>query len=114
MPIPLGTRQALGLRAVAERFGIPHSTIKRWWQQGRLVGRVTDGPGLGRVVVPVEVADFFLRYFRLPTKLDLLAMGVLSKEFLLELDGPDGGLLDERSDACVDATGDGLAAAAPS
>ena len=111
MPIPLGTRQALSLRELATRFGIALSTIKRWWQQGRLVGRVTDGPGRSRVAVPVEVAEFYLRYFRLPTKMDLLAMGVLSKEFLLELEGPDGGLLDERSDAWVDPASD--AAASP-
>ena len=98
MPIPRGTRQAMGLREMATRLGVAQVTAKRWWLEGRLVGRTSEGPQ-ARVVVPAEVADFYLRYFRLPTKLDLLECGALSREFLLELSGPDGGLTEREYEA---------------
>lgn len=98
MPIPQGTRQALGLREVAARLGVAQVTAKRWWLEGRLIGRTSAGPQ-ARVVVPAEVADFYLRYFRLPTKLDLFELGALSREFLVELCGPDGGLSELEADA---------------
>lgn len=89
--IPRGTRQALGLREVAAKLGVARATVKRWWKEGRFVGRTSEDPQ-ARVVVPVEVVEFYLRYFRLPTKLELFEAGVLSREFLAELGGPDGGL----------------------
>jgi hypothetical protein len=55
------------------------------------------------VLVPIEVVEFYLRYFRLPTKRDLFDAGVFSREFLLELMGPDGGL-SEDSDPTQRAT----------
>ena len=94
MPIPRGTRQAMGLRDVAERLSVARATAKRWWLDGRLVGRTSSG----RVVIPVEVVDFYLRYFRLPTKRELFDAEVLSREFLLELNGPDGGLSELADD----------------
>ncbi len=92
MSIPRGTQRFAGLREVAERMGLTHATVKHWWKEGRLIGRVTEGATRPRVVVPVEVVDFYLRYFRLPTKLDLFEVGALTREYLLELGGPDGGL----------------------
>jgi len=96
--IPRGTRQALGLREVAGRIGVARATVKRWWKEGRFVGRTSDDPQ-PRVVVPVEVVDFYLRHFRLPTKLELFEAGALSCEFLLELGGPDGGLCELGTNA---------------
>lgn len=95
--IPRGTRQTLGLRAVAARIGVAHATVKRWWKEGRFVGRVSGDPQ-PRVVVPVEVVDFYLRHIRLPSKLELFETGALSREFLLEFGGPDGGLCELRQD----------------
>ena len=103
--IPRGTRQALGLREVAARLGVARATVKRWWKEGRFVGRISADPQ-ARVVVPVEVVDFYLRYFRLPTKAELFDVGALSREFLLELVGPDGGLCELGRDV---AAGDGTA-----
>jgi hypothetical protein len=82
----------LGLRDVAARLGVARVTAKRWWLEGRLIGRSSVGKTQSRIVIPVEVVDFYLRYFRLPTKLELFETGVLTREFLLELSGPDGGL----------------------
>ena len=65
MPIPEGTRQFVGLREIAERLGLTHATVKHWWKEGRLIGRVTEGATRPRVVVPIEVLNFYLRYFRL-------------------------------------------------
>ena len=92
MPIPQGTRQFVGLREVAERLGLTHATVKHWWKEGRIIGRVTEGATRSRVVVPIEVVNFYLRYFRLPSKRDLFELGALTREYLLELGGPDGGL----------------------
>lgn len=92
MPIPQGTRQAVGLRDIAERVGIKLSTARSWWKTGLLVGKMSEGDARARVVIPVEVLDYYLRYFRLPTKLELFRCGALSRDFLLELGGPDGGL----------------------
>lgn len=87
-----GTRQALNLGDVAARVGVARVTAKRWWLQGRLIGRLASCGARQRVVVPVEVVDYYLRYFELPTKRDLFVAGVLDRDFLLELSGPDGGL----------------------
>lgn len=95
MPIPRGTRQVLGLRDVAERLSVARATTKRWWLDGRLIGRTCKS----RVMIPVEVVEFYLRYFRLPTKRELFEAKALSREFLLELSGPDGGLLELVADA---------------
>lgn len=92
MPIPQGTRQLMELRDVAKRLGTTYETVRHWWKRGRLLGRHTEGRMRKRVTVPIEVVDFYLRYFRLPTRLDLYQAGVLSRTFLLELSGPDGGL----------------------
>jgi hypothetical protein len=106
MPIPDGTRQFVGLREVAERVGLTHDTVKHWWKEGQLIGRVTEGATRPRVVVPIEVLNFYLRYFRLPSKRDLFELGALSRAYLLELRGPDGGLLEV--DAGDDRAGDRL------
>src|SRR5690606_29182783 len=103
MPIPRGTRQALGLREVAKRLGVARVTVKRWWLDGRLVGRQSEGTMRPRVVVPVEVVEFYLRYFRLPSRLDLHNVGALSRDFLLELGGPDGGLSERGQDVRAEA-----------
>lgn len=104
--IPRGTRQALGLREVATRLGFSQATAKRWWLNGLLIGRNSGGPQ-ARVLIPVEVVEFYLRYFRLPTKLELFECGALSWEFLADLNGPDGGLRevprDSRGDAAATA-----------
>jgi hypothetical protein len=92
MAIPEGTRQFVGLREVAERLGLTHEAVKHWWKEGRLIGRVTEGATRPRVVVPIEVLNFYLRYFRLPSKRELFELGALTREYLLELGGPDGGL----------------------
>ena len=86
------------LREVAVKFGTSLETVKHWWREGYLVARLTAGGGprgRKRVTVPVEVVDFYLRYHRLPTKLELFEAGVLSLAYLLEARGPDGGLGDE-------------------
>ena len=92
MPIPQGTRQLLELRDVAKRLGASYETVRHWWKKGRLLGRSTEGRTRRRVCVPIEVVEFYLRYFRLPTRLELFETGELSEAFLLELSGPDGGL----------------------
>ena len=92
MAIPRGTHRFVGLREVAERLGVTHPTVRHWWAEGRLIGRLSAGETRSRVVVPVEVVEFYLRFCRLPTKLDLLELDALTHEFLLELGGPDGGL----------------------
>lgn len=86
----------MGLREVAKRLGVARVTTKRWWLEGRLLGRPAQGTDRPRVIIPVEVVDFYLRYFRLPTKLELFEAGALNREFLLELTGPDGGLSELR------------------
>ena len=97
--IPPGTRQVLNLSDVAVRLGISRVTAKRWWYEGRLIGCVAMRTTRSRVLVPIEVVEFYLRYLELPTKLDLFEARVLSKEFLLELTGPDGGLSERGADA---------------
>ena len=92
MALERGTRQALGLREVAKRLGVSRVTAKRWWSKGRLIGRAVVRVTRRRVVIPIEVVDFYLQHFRLPTKLELFETQALSREFLLGLDGPDGGL----------------------
>jgi len=109
MSIPRGTKRAVGLREVAERFGVTFETVKCWWKRGHLLGRASEGHARTRVVVPVEVVDFYLRYFRLPTKLDLFQCGALSRDFLLELSGPDGGLHELSEEAAAR----GVVASAP-
>ena len=96
MPIPRGTRQLVALREVAERLGTTLDTTKHWWRSGHLVGRLTEGRVRRRVTIPIEVVEFYLRYHRLPSKLDLYQADVLSREYLLELSGPDGGLAEHR------------------
>ncbi len=90
----------MGLRGVAAKLAVSHGTVRRWWLEGRLVGRMSGDPQ-PRVVVPVEVVDFYLRYIRLPTKLELFEAGTLTREFLLELGGPDGGLFELKPDPNV-------------
>ena len=92
MAIPRGTRQLLGLREVARRVGRSHETVRYWWKRGRLVGRLTGGSVRKRVTVPIEVVEFYLRHHRLPTRMELYETGVLTRPYLLELRGPDGGL----------------------
>jgi len=93
---PLGTRQALNLQDVAVRLGVARVTAKRWWLQGRLVGRSVVRGSRRRVVVPIEVVDFYLVHLQLPTKRDLYVAGMLGREFLATLSGPDGGLDEAR------------------
>jgi hypothetical protein len=85
--------------------------VKHWWKRGRLLGRVTEGRVRKRVAVPIEVVEFYLRYFRLPTRRDLYETGALSRSFLMELRGPDGGLCDLEQDdgAATGAAGAGAA-----
>ena len=92
MAIPRGTRQLLGLREVARRVGRSHETVRHWWKRGRLVGRLTGGSIRKRVTVPIEVVEFYLRHLRLPTRMDLYETGALTRPYLLDLRGPDGGL----------------------
>jgi len=92
MPIPQGTRQLLELREVALRLGTTYETVRHWWKKGRLLGRLTEGRTRRRVTVPIEVVEYYLRYFRLPTRLELYETGELSEAFLKDLNGPDGGL----------------------
>ena len=69
--------------------------MKHWWREGYLVGRLASGGGprgRKRITVPVEVIDFYLRYHRLPNKRELFEAGLLTMEYLLETQGPDGGL----------------------
>ena len=99
MSIPRGTKQAVGLREVADRFGVTFETVKSWWKRGHLLGRATEGSARTRVVIPIEVVEFYLRYFRLPNKLDLYRCGALSRGFLSELSGPDGGLSELEDEA---------------
>ena len=91
MPIPRGTQQLVELKEVARRLGTPYETVRYWWKQGRLLGRHTQDRRK-RVMVPIEVVEFFLRFHRLPTKLELFEVEALSRTYLLELSGPDGGL----------------------
>jgi hypothetical protein len=111
MPIPRGTRQLVELGEVAKRLGTSRETVRFWWKTGRLLGRHTQGRSRKRVTVPIEVVEFYLRYFRLPTRLDLYEAGALSRSFLLELRGPDGGLCDviEEQDAAAAAAATGAA-----
>jgi hypothetical protein len=97
MTIPRGTRQFIGLSEAAHRLGLTRESVKHWWKEGHLIGRVTGGDRRPRVVVPIEVVEFYLRYFRLPTKLDLYELEALTHEYLLELAGPDGGLREVES-----------------
>ena len=90
--IPPGTRQFINLTDAAEWFAVARVTAKRWWHEGRLLGCIATRGTRSRVLVPIEVVDFYLRYRQLPTKRDLFEAGVLTREFLLDLTGPDGGL----------------------
>ena len=101
MPIPRGTRQLVTLREVAERLGTTPKTVKHWWWRNRLLGRTTHGESRRRVVVPIEVVEFYLRFHRLPTKLELHEAGVLSREYLRSLSGPDGGLSEQLDEGPV-------------
>ena len=95
MPIPRGTRQLVPLREFAVKLGTSHDAAKHWWREGYLVGRLAAGGGprgRKRITVPIEVVDFYLRYHRLPTKMELYESGALTMEYLLEAQGPDGGL----------------------
>ena len=91
-PVTRGTRQALGLRAAAQQLGVSYSTAKRWWRSGLLVGGKRQGMQRARVIIPIEVVEFHALHLRLPTKRELFESGALTREFLLELHGPDGGL----------------------
>ena len=105
MTIPQGTRKLVELREVAERLGTTYETVRHWWKKGRLLGRLTEGKTRKRVTVPIEVVEFYLRYFRLPTRLDLYEAGGLSEAFLRELTGPDGGLCEVGVGAASSAKG---------
>jgi hypothetical protein len=106
MPIPQGTEQLVELGEVAKRLGTTREAVKHWWKRDRLLGRVTQGRGRRRIMVPIEVVQYYLRYFRLPTRLDLYKTGTLSRRFLLELEGPDGGLSElEQQDGAASESG---------
>ncbi len=102
MPIPRGTRQFVGLSEIAERTGLTYGVVRYWWREGRLIGRMTEGAARPRVAIPVEVLEFYLHYARLPTKLELYEADALTREFLLELNGPDGGFSELEPDAVPD------------
>jgi len=82
----------LNLGEVAQRVGVARVTAKRWWLQGQLIGGRAISGTRHRVVIPIEVVDYSLCSLELPTKRDLFVAGVLGRDFLLELSGPDGGL----------------------
>ena len=90
--IERGTRQLVTINEVARRLGRTPKTVRHWWWKNRLIGQLSQGESRKRVVVPVEVVEFYLRHHRLPTKLELVEAGELSPAYLLELSGPDGGL----------------------
>ena len=107
MPNQDGTRQLVTIREAAERLGTTPKTVKHWWWSNRLLGRATQ-ESRRRVLVPIEVVEFYLRHHRLPTKLDLYQADVLGREYLLELGGPDGGLAELRdaADVAADVVGE--------
>ena len=107
MPIERGTRQLVTINEVARRLGRTPKTVKHWWWKNRLIGQLS-GETRSRVIVPVEVVEFYLRHHRLPNKLELYRATALSREYLLGLSGPDGGLrelVEDHGAVCASESG---------